>query len=74
MKRVKNEKALSSKLSSSSSHVKPKPPLYPAEYLYGILNPQNKNSFDIKKVIESVNWKWDYFVDLGFQDISNIFM
>lgn len=52
MKRVNNEKALSSGLSSCSAHVKPKPPLYPADYLYGILNPQNKNSFDIKKVFE----------------------
>lgn len=50
VKHINNEKALSSRLASSSVHFKPKPPLYPAEYLYGILNPHKKNAFDIKKV------------------------
>ncbi|KAK7591215.1 hypothetical protein V9T40_002828 [Parthenolecanium corni] len=51
VKHINNEKALSSRLASSSVHFKPKPPLYPAEYLYGILNPHKKNAFDIKKII-----------------------
>lgn len=50
MKRVHNEKALSSEFSSGGANVEPKPPLYPVDYLYGILNPQKKNSFDMKKV------------------------
>lgn len=53
MSRIKNDRVGKEKLLSAYSyctHVKPKSPLYPSEYLYGILNPQKKNNFDIKKV------------------------
>lgn len=55
--RIKNDRVGKEKLLSACSyctHVKPKPPLYPSEYLYGILNPQKKNNFDIKKVIACI--------------------
>lgn len=53
LSRIKNDRDEQSALPSFSSFsncVKPKPPLYPPEYLYGILNPQKKNDFDMRKV------------------------
>lgn len=50
MKRIMNGEKQHSSTVSVFNQIEPKEPLYPPEYLYGILNPHKNNNFDIKKV------------------------